>query len=107
MFSGVSRRGFFSGVRRQRELEAQGAVFSGPYAILGDTYKAWRYSTEYPTEMPFKRVIQDFGEDPPACIGAHLMSFTGVVFTKAEEAEEIFRHKNKFTTKHEIENMLG
>jgi len=35
------------------------------------------------------------------------LNHTGVIYTKAEQAEEIFLHQNKIMTKHEVESRLG
>ena len=53
---------FVRNLKRQRELEAQGVIFSGTFAYFTDVMKMVYYSIYSPYQVSFCKVVQDVGD---------------------------------------------
>ena len=96
-------------LRRQKEWEAQGVVFSGPFAYFTDFIRMIQFSETHKHEMILVPLISRFEKNCqlPEAIGLHFMGTTGVILTRAKQVEEVFMTKNAFYSKHEIERQLS
>ena len=92
-------------LKRQREWEAQGVVFSSTFAYFYDTLRLIYYSIKYQNKMAFEPLFDDYKVNGvhPDKVGVYIAGTPGVLFTKAKAVEELFTTKNANYSKHEIE----
>ena len=100
---------YVTNLKRQKELEAQGVVFNGPFAYFIDGLKLPYYAYKYPYEVSFIMLVTDIGDpkNPPGAVGTYIFGIQVIFFNKPNYLEEIFVTKNAFYTKHEIERSMS
>lgn len=100
---------FAIALKRQREWEAEGVVFSGPFSYFYDMYRLIADAIKYPHESFIMRlnIMYAVNGVTPAKIGIHVFGTAGIVFSEAKAIEQLFTTKNANYSKHEIERSLG
>ena len=94
-------------LKKQREKEAEGVKFSGPFAFFMDTITVIKAATQRPnelfTQLFHEKIMAKYGGKLPATVGFHMFGIMGVFFNEAKYVEELFLTKNAFFSKHEVE----
>ena len=98
---------FAKAYQKQREKEAEGVKFSGPFAFFMDSITVIMAATQRPNEL-FIELFHDkikakHGGTLPPTVGMHMFGTMGVFFNEPKAVEELFLTKNAFFSKHEIE----
>ena len=97
---------FAVALKRQREKEAEGVVFSGPFAYFRDSLLLMKCVKERPHDLftsLFNDKMRDKDGNLPEALGYHLFGTMGVFFNKPKYVEELFVTKNAFYSKHVME----
>lgn len=99
---------FAVALKRQREKEAEGVKFSGPFAYFTDAFNILRCIHQRPLELSnalHNDHMRDKDGKLPDVMGFHLFGTMGIFFNKPKYVEELLVTKNAYYSKHELQRL--